>query len=214
MLFLAVFCGFLADNYREYLSEKETEKQYISSLLVDLNTDNKRLEQVIKFSEKQMNILDSLLMQFSSPEISNNSISSFRQWSRSNGFQDFIYSDRTIEQLKSTGALRLIEDKAVSDSLMQYDAAVRRLLLQQNTLNDLLTDQTLYNNFYRFTDMQNPNAETIPLTTFGKNNLDVAFANRSYWKGGLNYLNIGFRELKTEGEHLIYFIKKEYEIKN
>ena len=33
MLFLAVFCGFLAENYRESLSAQKIEKEYMVSLI-------------------------------------------------------------------------------------------------------------------------------------------------------------------------------------
>ena len=36
MLFLAVFCGFLAENQREHMVEHQREKQYMESLLSDL----------------------------------------------------------------------------------------------------------------------------------------------------------------------------------
>ena len=39
MLFLAVFCGFLAEYQLEHKIEKDKEKQYIHSLLEDLEED-------------------------------------------------------------------------------------------------------------------------------------------------------------------------------
>jgi hypothetical protein len=36
MLFLAVFCGFLAENQREHLIEHKREKQFIVTMLEDL----------------------------------------------------------------------------------------------------------------------------------------------------------------------------------
>src|SRR5205814_8436768 len=39
MLFLAVFCGFLAENFREHKIEKERELQFIRTLKEDLAED-------------------------------------------------------------------------------------------------------------------------------------------------------------------------------
>ena len=39
MLFLAVFTGFLAENYRENLSDQQKEKEYIHSLVKDVELD-------------------------------------------------------------------------------------------------------------------------------------------------------------------------------
>ena len=43
MLFLAVFCGFLAENQREHFVEHNREKQYMRSLMEDLETDTVEL---------------------------------------------------------------------------------------------------------------------------------------------------------------------------
>src|SRR6476469_8258091 len=39
MLFLAVFCGFLAENQREHMVEHQKEKQYIKLLNEDVESD-------------------------------------------------------------------------------------------------------------------------------------------------------------------------------
>jgi hypothetical protein len=39
MLFLAVFCGFLAENWREHLIEHKREKEFIGNLVRDLEKD-------------------------------------------------------------------------------------------------------------------------------------------------------------------------------
>ena len=50
MLFLAVFCGFLAENFRENIIEHKREMQYIKSMLADLSVDTILLQS----QEKQL----------------------------------------------------------------------------------------------------------------------------------------------------------------
>ena len=47
MLFLAVFCGFLAENQREHFVEHNREKQYMRSLIEDLETDTLELHRAM-----------------------------------------------------------------------------------------------------------------------------------------------------------------------
>src|SRR5437762_13179198 len=47
MLFLAVFCGFLAENIREHSVEGRKEKEYIKSIIEDLKTDSSNLNFII-----------------------------------------------------------------------------------------------------------------------------------------------------------------------
>jgi len=51
MLFLAVFCGFLAENQREHMIEHNREKQYIKSLLGDLSADTTMIHAAIPRKE-------------------------------------------------------------------------------------------------------------------------------------------------------------------
>jgi hypothetical protein len=51
MLFLAVFCGFLAEYQLEHKIEKNREKQFMKSTLVDLQRAfglNRRLDSIIR----------------------------------------------------------------------------------------------------------------------------------------------------------------------
>src|SRR4051794_24731588 len=51
MLFLAVFCGFLADNYRESLVNREKERHYLQNMIVDLKADTADLNFSIYYQE-------------------------------------------------------------------------------------------------------------------------------------------------------------------
>src|SRR5678815_3658240 len=51
MLFLAVFCGFLAENQREHMVEHQREKDFMKSMLEDLRTDSIKLTLIVEFFE-------------------------------------------------------------------------------------------------------------------------------------------------------------------
>lgn len=135
MLFLAVFCGFLAENLREKLVEHHREKQYMQSLIEDLNTDiiqSNRLESQL---EALIARLDSLTDELYHPGREFPPLIVFRQLSESIGFPDYIYTDRTMQQLKNAGGMRLIRKLNVADSIVKYDASVRRGLGHQEFIN-------------------------------------------------------------------------------
>jgi hypothetical protein len=60
MLFLAVFCGFLAENIREHKIEKSREKQFMRSLIEDLKADTTSIVNLTKFRNARYKIYDSL----------------------------------------------------------------------------------------------------------------------------------------------------------
>ena len=120
MLFLAVFCGFLAEYQLEHKIERDREKQYIQSLMNDLKTDVVNIEVVQKQNLVVRQIGDSLFTLLSLPDYSN-STNSIYYLGRS--FSSRIYfnmTDGTLRQLTYSGGLRLIKQKDVVDSLQAY----------------------------------------------------------------------------------------------
>src|ERR1044071_10470582 len=62
MLFLAVFAGFLAENQREHYVEHAREKQFIKSLINDVEGDTTGLNLVIGNRNMRETRLDSLML--------------------------------------------------------------------------------------------------------------------------------------------------------
>jgi hypothetical protein len=60
MLFLAIFCGFLAENLREHKVEKERGRQYVKSFIEDLRTDTTNINLQVEELESQDSTLKNL----------------------------------------------------------------------------------------------------------------------------------------------------------
>ena len=67
MLFLAVFCGFLAENKREHMVENHRAKELVVALLNDLQHDTAQLNMLIAKREEKQLLLDSLNMLLQRP---------------------------------------------------------------------------------------------------------------------------------------------------
>jgi hypothetical protein len=130
MLFLAVFCGFLADNQREHYIEHQREIKFIKSLASDLQVDTARLNNIVQQRENRAQLMDSFMLVLNRPDASSfgsdlyyyNSIAT-----RGAAFH-FFPVDGTMQQLKNAGNLRLIRKSNVSDSILAYDVASRSYL--------------------------------------------------------------------------------------
>jgi hypothetical protein len=129
MLFLAVFCGFLAENQREHFIEHQREKQFIRSLIRDLEADTATLNELINnrtIREGRLDTLTYLLNNDSAAFFTKDIYFLANTIPRVTVFQ-FTPNDGTIQQLKNAGAFRLIRNRAVTDSIIKYDANVRGL---------------------------------------------------------------------------------------
>ncbi|MCH6235750.1 hypothetical protein [Cognataquiflexum rubidum] len=140
MLFLAVFCGFLAENYRESLSARNIEKEYIFSLIEDLKTDTTNLSLYISFRREKSVLMDSLAEMILSEErslLGNQIYFLARQVFNE---QAFFYSDGTMQQLKNAGNLRLLRKRNVVNALLTYEKKVK--VLEEWDENDNKTKST------------------------------------------------------------------------
>ncbi len=126
MLFLAVFCGFLAEYQLEHTIEHQREREYMKTMVEDLKSDTAKLSSLIDTRKNRVIELDSLFELISSDRYikEGNKVYSLYELPYWDIFR-FSPSDRTMEQLKNSGNLRLIRKKNVSNALIHYDVWVR-----------------------------------------------------------------------------------------
>jgi hypothetical protein len=146
MLFLAVFCGFLAENLREHKVERERGKQYAISLYQDLKTDTANFSRLIAIDNRKVAALSNVYECFDNLPANANSSSCLVDLIRYSGsFIKLVYTDRTLQQLKNAGGMRML-NKTVSDSIYVYDNRLRTYLGYETTL--LQERQTNLRNSY------------------------------------------------------------------
>jgi hypothetical protein len=120
MLFLAVFCGFLAEYSLEHKIEKDREHQYIRSFVEDLERDTVTLNSRIAYCNLTIARADSAIAVFNDPELNTHAgdIYYFLRWMHRSDI--FSVNDRTIIQLRNAGGMRLVSNKSVSDTIIDY----------------------------------------------------------------------------------------------
>jgi hypothetical protein len=126
MLFLAVFLGFLAENFREHKVEKERGKQYIQSLYEDLKADTTRLRLLINYDKDKITGLSNMMACYDTVTKNLKSTScmgTLIKYSKTNAA--FQLTNRTLRQLANAGGFRLLS-KEDADSILGYESSYRR----------------------------------------------------------------------------------------
>jgi hypothetical protein len=212
MLFLAVFCGFLAENWREQLRERNREKEFIYSIVEDIKSDTLRSNQTLIQLKSLSTGIDSVLVLLSAPETEANSNEVFRLWNKNLGLEVFVSNDRTIQQLLSNGELRLIRNKAVSDRIMIYEQTLKKYYTQSDLMYSAVVNMSSYTQLFDFIKLEKNRNIPVPLTEQGKKTLNEAYARLQIWNKGLKGLISWLEEVNTEGTRLVTFIQKEYKM--
>lgn len=121
MLFLAVFCGFLAEYQLEHTIENQREKQYIQSLIADLKSDQEVLTQHILHLKTGLNMMDSVINILNTPLLIANNTGQLYYLARlAPRLNPLSTNNRTFEQLKNSGNFRLIRNLSTSNKIMTY----------------------------------------------------------------------------------------------
>ncbi len=223
MLFLAVFLGFLAENMREHQIEKEREKQYIESYIEDLKADTAAIRRNLVFRElkgRQMDSLMSLLSTQSAKGHENDLYYLGRVLIRSKPFQS---TDRTIIQLKNSGALRLIRSRLAADSMISYQKLIEIIDGNQNDdrVERRATDPLLTRIFDPFVfdkmvtlDGVNRPVNNPPLRSYDQDLFkDLAYSIHII-KGSNFIIEARLKVLDKKATELIALLKKEYHLEN
>ncbi len=221
MLFLAVFCGFLAEYQLEHKIEKDKGKEYISSMIEDLQTDTANLVTVInRFDWFEMRV-DTVLSYLPAITVGYNDT----LWRNLvMGFPDFIKSDRTMQQLTNSGGMRLIKNKKAADGIINYDLGYKDLLLDIEALSRIT--ERYFMCMSEIIDFASLEADRKTMTgnemqASGKNyllSLDKLRLGKLY--NEIHFLKMIAKPvrqqeeiLKTKAIDLIRLLKKEYHLK-
>ncbi len=224
MLFLAVTLGFFVENQREHYVEHRREKQYVRSFLGDLKTDIKQLDSLVNERMKRKKNIDSLSVILSTPDADKYAKQVYFFSRPLTISYQFFRNERTIQQLKNGGNLRLIRNQDVSDAIMLYDHHVRFIDLVANREQEYileyvkrieeLFDTRVFNKMRTGTfAFKMPEDEEVHLLKNDKQSIQL-FLNKIHFLNSVNdYLLMVYRQLLDLAKQAKAIIEKEYSIK-
>ena len=225
MLFLAVTLGFLVENQREHYIEHQREQQFIQSLFNDIKADTANIAKIIIARTAKERMLDSLAFMMNSPRpidfvklIYPYAILAGRMLP-----YRFVPNDGTMQQLKNSGALRLIRNRAVVDSISKYDIDVRNMLgqyaVEENQIEHYRTAAAKIFDALIFSQMIDENAavarpapDNSSFQSFSSREL-YEWNYRIYGLSGINKANRrDLRLLLKQATGLLGILKKQYHL--
>lgn len=220
MIFVAVTLGFLAESIRENMNDRKKEREYVASLISNLEQDTAQFKRVIKDNQRKIAGLDRLLL------LSNETMDadSRRLMYQSAGpyvseISIFLSNDATMLQLKNSGGLQFLKRTNIADSIVFYDLVVRGIYAAevpyQESIKDAVDEMsnvlvfrvTKDTSFYkdgRYTSKE------LPLLTRDQRELEVLF-NKIFNSHGwtINYLD-KLERFYPYSVRLLKLLKEEY----
>jgi hypothetical protein len=226
MLFLAVFCGFLAEYFLEHRIEKEKGKQYVQSMIEDMKSDSAKIEKALLRIEKQKLGLDSLSLIFSNPPDSDSIIKRmyFLMIKNTLNTYSISFTKRTIAQLRNSGGMRLIPNKTSADEITSYSELVDDIETQGKYYNDEMNEIVKLNQkifdlkYIRGINQANTDSfitkpQILKLSN-KENNLFREYSNLTYFTSGvLTLYSSQLTDLQAQISKSFVVLKKDNDIK-
>jgi len=223
MLFLAVTLGFFVENQREHMVEHQREKEFMVSLVKDLDLDTTQFSRLRIYRLDRLHTIDSLILFFVDHPGGSVPANGFSLAKKLFGHAAFFQNSGTLDQLKNAGGLRLIRHRIVVDSIQSYDQQTKRIALRDiyetnffidlNKILERLFDGRVLLKIYVDTAYYGKPAS--PSTEIRLNDL-----YSGEYLNGLRTFQFLVREnmnlqmaVKDKATRLITLIKKEYHLK-
>ena len=219
MLFLAVFCGFMAEWQLEHVIEHSKEKEFIVSMIEDAQIDTANINTVLKANNRQSHSIDSLVaVCFNYENQKTNDYAMYKLYRKALTVSNFAKpTERTLLQLKNAGGMRLIRNKTAADAIISYDGVEKDVQDQRENVEKLAYDYIAASySLFSFKYFNPPtyigvspeakllSRDPLKLTQFG---------NRLSAYGGTfaNY-NYKLAQMKKSSVTLINTLRKEYHL--
>jgi hypothetical protein len=226
MLFLAVSLGFMAENIREHQIEQNREKQYIVSFVADLESDIVNILEGMPRKDARIKAIDTLFQYFNeNPNVTSVPAIIVKKMKRAAYDRSYVRNTTTINQLKNSGNLRLIQNRRVVDSIASYDWRWSRVEYYRETY--ITNQKDIYH-------LEEEILEAKDIIGFYINNDSLTSENSSPITGNIRirreklnaYLNLlsrqlivtkldkeNYRKIAVMSRDLINNIKHEYDLK-
>jgi hypothetical protein len=209
MIFLAVTMGFFAENIRENYVEHKSAREYASLLIEDLATDTVELNSAAHVLNLIITAGDSLGNLLSSdPKLTVGGKLYYYEYLSSVRW-NLISHDATLQQLKSSGALRYLGDTSLIRKIMNYEESVQIIYLAQNrfepqkienwSLVQKVFDQSYFNSLDSLSDFAiNLIVNDERAMRFMNNNYPLLSYDKALWQQLRNWAYTSSRNYRVE----------------
>jgi hypothetical protein len=231
MLFLAVFCGFMAENMREHIIEHKRTKLYAKQFYEELVLDTTKLSQGIFISSAIYARCDSILA------ILKKGLANEANWKELyyqaaafDVYNVITFHDASFEQIKNSGSLRFFTNDSIVFAIQEYINAKDYIKYSQTGLTSYydtrvspfvernFDKELLYDNLggpksrVRLDSLWDISSKPILFLSFEKN-AATEFKNMVTTVKEFYTLGGWYADLLYKSTRLIELLKKEYHLK-
>lgn len=224
MLFLAVFCGSMAEYALHHRIENDRERIYMKNMVEDLKYDTSILSGYLKSTDEFEQTVDTLYTLFGSADRDKqiNRIYFLARMATLRGEPSTIYLDkRTYNQMNYSGLLRLIHNQDVSAKVSAYYLSIERFENQNQEIRSRISvymysagelfDANVFFAIRKGNEM--PTSVNLKLLTDNPLTINKFLTAAQYLYGTRETQKVDAKHVLQQARELMEVIKHEYHFK-
>ncbi len=222
MIFLAVSMGFIAENLREKIGDKERLHDYMLSITGDLKSDLALYDSTITINTRYSLLIDTVIETLNSRKGDMGKLYNMARRLTMGG--SIIFPDsKTFEQMKSSGGLRLIHKQIIADSIAAYYLWIKKFDYWTNTQREriselIVSNNKIYNARVFYDIVKNNPKESLPKTlaliSSDPKDINEVIMRDQYYYSILKLMNQRALLASAQAKRLINLLQKEYHLEN
>ena len=227
MLFLAVFCGFLAEYQLEHTIEHQREKEYAGTLYEDLKADTSILAAAINERNFVLPKIDSFVQLVHTKAIGEIPSGTWYYYGRFGTRNPIVaVQDATLQQLISSGGLRYFRKPNVAYAISQYDQSLREMktsfAFQDLLYNELVIARNVIFDAWYFDEIMELTVGKEKIDSFKQKSLPLLSTRQEDFKQYANlcqlrsfnvkYSLMRVKKAAERAKTLLALLKKEYHL--
>ena len=225
MIFLAVTMGFIAENIREGIIERQKEHEYIESIVEDLKEDQKYFDERINYFENKLEQLDTLINIANTKGKIENTELFYYYGNVAARYESIVLHTGTIDEIKNGGGLHLIRKQKIPKRMMEYYNYLNviknvedRMSLTDDKYRQAfieVADPVVFESFSPWKSNSRIDIGTNPpLRNYSQDALAKLSGNILFMRVLRSRVFTLVEELQKNGKNLLALIQKEYHLEN
>ena len=227
MLFIAVFCGFVAENWREHITERKHADAYAQQLIQEIGPDTTKINIALRYMNGKEKSVDSLLyyLKLNVPLRWKNIYFTVADL---DVYKLPDFHKAAFDQIKNSGSLRYFSTE-ITNAIQEYTNSMDLVESYQNYIRRFFDDRLspfLAKNFDREINYYTKKSDFNRLSfdrlwekgaqpsqfLSGEKNAEIEFKNLLYEIKEAAKIRNAYTQYKESGKNLAGIIKKEYHL--
>ena len=161
LVVIGILIALQINNWNETRKSSIEEQEYLKQIKQEIQADIASIDSILPKLQDRQKKLDTLETILASNAIGDDTREGYKLWRKSWNFPDFNSHNNTIETLKSSGQIQIIQSKELLNALSSYQNKLDAFYIHQGIMNNYLQNSDSFFTFFNATEIKRQSENNI-----------------------------------------------------